>query len=577
MNKIYLTLIIILILGIFLRFYNLGSFPISLHRDEAFLGYNAYSILKTGKDISGSLLPLHTESFLYSPLGYSYLSIPFIYMFGLNEFSVRAASAFFGSLTVLIIYFLVRELFSSRNIHLGGVASQHPRGGRMDSSGAKPVNLFALFSALFFAINPWHINLSRTATENIIVTFFIVAGILFYLISLSKGWKHLIISFILFSTTLFIYQAPRAFLPIFIPIMILVFNSKKELLRNKFMLLVLYLIFIIAPLVFVLLSPQLSLRIRTLSIFHDKLTQLIINEQIANDGSGGLPYIVTRAFHNKVIGYGNLFLENYFKHFSFDFLFLDKGYPDRYRIPGMGLLYVFELPLIVLGAIYLFVRYRKIGIFIVFWILVAPIGSALTFDDVPNLQRTIFAIPAYSILSGFGLVVFLKLIKSFNIRIFRLSIIASVFIIIFSVFYYLVQYYFQARVYRSWYRQDGYKELVKQVNRLLPNYKKAIITNRESAPTIFFLFYSKYNPQSFQKTAYLSKLRDFDRISFDKYNFTQDECPLRTTIQDNVIISTAQEQILYVNSGLCKDTKSISKVLSEIKRIDNSLVFYVAE
>lgn len=563
MNKFSVILIIILSLGIFLRFNNLGSFPISLHRDEAFLGYNAYSLLKTGKDISGSLLPIHTESFLYSPLGYSYLSIPFIYAFGLSEFSVRFPSALFGVLTVLLIYFLVKRIFKKYEEPLIGTLSA--------------ANTLALLSAFFLAINPWHTNLSRTATENIIVTFFIVAGLFFYLISISKGRKYIITSFILFGLTLFIYQAPRAFLPVFIPIMILVFNNNRKLIKNKILLHILYLIFIIVPLVFVLLSPQLSLRIRTLSIFHDNLTQLVINEQIANDGSAGLPYMATRVFHNKVIGYGNLFIENYFRHFSFDFLFLDKGYPDRYRVPGMGLLYIFELPLIIFGAFYLFNKYRKIGIFITSWILVSPIGSALTFDDVPNLQRTVFAVPAYSILSGLGLLFFLKLVRSFNIKLFKLSIFACLFIITFSIFYYLVQYYFQARVYRSWYRQDGYKELAKKVNNLLPNYKKTVITNRESAPTIFFLFYSKYNPRLFQKTAQLSKLRDFDRISFDKYEFSEDECPLKNVKKNNVIINTVQKDFLYVNSGLCKDTPSISKVLSEIKRIDGSLVFYVAE
>jgi len=562
MNRFSFTLIIILALGIFFRFYSLGSFPISLHRDEAFLGYNAYSLLKTGMDMSGIFLPIHTESFLYSPVGYSYLSIPFIYVFGLSEFSVRFVSALFGSATIVVVYFFVKELF----IH-----------GTMQIKTLKHAEIVALLSSFVLAISPWHINLSRTATENIIVTFFIVAGILFYLMSVGKRWKYLVISFILFSATLFIYQSPRAFLPVFIPIMILVFNNNINLIKNKIILIALYLAFIIVPLVFVLISPQLSLRIRTLSIFHDNLTQLVINEQIANDGSAGLPYMVTRVFHNKVIGYGNLFIENYFKHFSFDFLFLDKGYPDRYRVPGMGLLYIFQLPLIVFGAIYLINKHRKIGIFVVSWILVSPIGSALTFDDVPNLQRTVFVIPAYSILSAFGLLIFLKLARSFNLKLFKPAILACIFVIAFSISYYLVQYYFQARVYRSWYRQDGYKELVEKVNNLLPNYKKAVVTNRESAPTIFFLFYSKYNPDLFQKTAKSSKLRDFDRISFDKYIFSEDECPLRNIKQGNIIINTREKDTLYVNSGLCKDTGSISKVLSEIKRIDSSLVFYVSE
>ena len=97
--------ILIILVGVILRFYRLGEVPRGFHRDEAFLGYNGYSILQTGKDMSGNRLPLHLESFIYSPAGYSYFSIPFIKIFGLNEFSTRAASAFFGTLTVLVTYF----------------------------------------------------------------------------------------------------------------------------------------------------------------------------------------------------------------------------------------------------------------------------------------------------------------------------------------------------------------------------------------------------------------------------------------------------------------------------------------
>src|SRR3989344_9151444 len=100
MKKHYFALGLIFLLGVFLRFFILGQVPVSLHRDEAFLGYNAYSILKTGRDISGSFLPIHLESFFFSPAGYSYFSIPSVALFGLSEFSVRFASALFGSLTI---------------------------------------------------------------------------------------------------------------------------------------------------------------------------------------------------------------------------------------------------------------------------------------------------------------------------------------------------------------------------------------------------------------------------------------------------------------------------------------------
>ena len=85
-KKSFILLIIIFFLGVVLRFYLLGSIPNGFHRDEVFLGYNAYSIFKTGKDITGNFLPLHLASFLYTPAGYSYVSVPFIAMFGLSEF-----------------------------------------------------------------------------------------------------------------------------------------------------------------------------------------------------------------------------------------------------------------------------------------------------------------------------------------------------------------------------------------------------------------------------------------------------------------------------------------------------------
>jgi 4-amino-4-deoxy-L-arabinose transferase-like glycosyltransferase len=110
-KKVFLVLFSILFLGVFLRFYQLGTVPQGLHRDEAFLGYNAYSILKTGKDMSGNFLPLHLQSFLYSPAGYSYFSIPFIALFGLSAFSVRFASAFFSSGSIVLVFFLSRKIF----------------------------------------------------------------------------------------------------------------------------------------------------------------------------------------------------------------------------------------------------------------------------------------------------------------------------------------------------------------------------------------------------------------------------------------------------------------------------------
>ena len=46
------VIIIILLLAFILRFYRLDTYPL-LNPDEAAIGYNAYSLLQTGKDEHG--------------------------------------------------------------------------------------------------------------------------------------------------------------------------------------------------------------------------------------------------------------------------------------------------------------------------------------------------------------------------------------------------------------------------------------------------------------------------------------------------------------------------------------------
>ncbi len=551
MKRAIIFLSIIFVTGFVLRFLYLGGVPVSLHRDEAFLGYNAYSILKTGRDISGHFLPIHLESFFFSPAGYSYLSIPFIAVFGLNQFSIRFASALFGSLTILLVFLIVLNLFGEN----------------------KNKYIVALLSSFIFAVSPWHINLSRVAVENTLVLFFLTLGVFIYLAYLkNKKFLLLLLSFLLFGANYLIYQAPRAFLPIFTPFLALCLTNFKALLNSKTQL-IFYILIIIAPIFYFIASPNLSWRIQSLSIFSHPETKLVIQEQLTTDAVQKLPTFISRAFHNKVVGFSLLFFDNYFAHLSFDFLFSDGGFPDRFKIPKMGLLYLFELPFIIFAIFVLFKKETKIGFFLSGWILISFIGSALTFDDVPNLQRTLIAAPPISILSGFGIIAFLKTFENKN-RLKNVMIVMFSLIGFYNFSYYLIQYYIQGKVYRPWYRQDGYKELVTKVNNLLPVYEKAIITSRESAPTIMFLFYSQYDPKSFQDETKNIDMRKSDHVSFSKYKFSDEECPLRVDGITNKL--TGKKGILYVNSSLCKEVPG-TKTIAVIKRVDGSEVFELRE
>lgn len=545
-------LIAIVFLGFVLRFYLLGEIPLSMHRDEAFFGYNAYSLLLTGKDISGEVLPLHLESFFMSPAGYSYFVIPFLAIFGLSDMAVRFPSALFGTITIPFVYLLTKMLFEKD----------------------KNKNLLAIFAGFLFALSPWHINLSRVATENVLVTFFIVLGVYLFLIYKRNNKKlFAIASFVSLGLTLLLYQAPRAFLPLFIPVLLLTFNNSRNFFKVKIEYL-LFIILIILPVILILTSPDLSWRITSLSIFNHAETRLVINEQLTTDSVQGLPYVISRAFHNKLTAFTLLILENFFKHLSFDFLFLDSGFPDRYRIPQMGLLYLFELPTILVGFYFMLRRYLKTAIFLSVWIIFGIVGSALTSDDIPNLQRVLLILPPLTIFSAYGVLAIYNFVQSKKNKIRVILLFFAMLIIFFNVSYYLVQYYFQGKVYRTWYRQDGYEQMVLEVNRLLTDYKYAEITDRESTPAVFFMYYGKYDPNRLQNETKNLDMMGAGTIPFGKYKFSKEECPVRYEYNElGEARLVGEKGILYVNSGLCKEIPKETNIIKTIKRADNSTAF----
>src|SRR3990172_7308426 len=107
------VLLIILLMAAFLRLWNLGSIPPGLTPDEASLGYNAYSILKTGRDEYGELMPIVFKSFGDYKAGlYVYLTVPFVALLGLTEFAIRLPSAVAGVTAVWLVYKIVNELMS---------------------------------------------------------------------------------------------------------------------------------------------------------------------------------------------------------------------------------------------------------------------------------------------------------------------------------------------------------------------------------------------------------------------------------------------------------------------------------
>src|SRR3989344_1527548 len=197
-------LIFILLLAIVLRFYKLGEVPPHLNWDEASNGYNAYSIIKTGRDEYGNFMPLTFKAFGDYNLALSvYILVPSIAVFGLNEFAFRFPSALLGTLTVLLTYFLTKQLFKSGSSFIAHHSSQ------------KNV---ALVAAFFLAISPWHLQFSRYDHEaNFMISFAIIGfTILIYTLKKKKQALMLTTSAVFFGLALNSYQGSKIWIPLFI-------------------------------------------------------------------------------------------------------------------------------------------------------------------------------------------------------------------------------------------------------------------------------------------------------------------------------------------------------------------------
>ena len=493
-KKSYLLLFGILILASLLRVWALGSVPPSPDWDEVALGYNAYSLLQTGRDEYGEQLPIILRSFGdYKPALYAYLAIPFIGLFGLDTFAVRLPSAIFGILTVLAVFFLIKELAKREDV--------------------------ALLSALVLAISPWHIQFSRVAFETNIGVSLSIFAALFFLYGLRKN-IFLFLSAICLGLGLYAYQSEKVFVPLFaLGLIIIFFKELRQVKRNFLIGAVCVGLIISLPMLVSMLGDSTTLlRARDVSVFNQQsddykinAEKLIVDRQ-TNDGIGLI-------LDNRRILFAKQIIENYLLHFDLNWLFI-TGDMVRHHAPGMGNLYLIELPFLLIG-IYslLFKKYpRKMKLLLFFWILLAPVPAAIT-KDVPHAVRVFHMIPAITTLVAIGIYETLIFMR-------RHAILAKVFIPIIgllymiNIFYYLNQYFVQLPYFTSKEWQFGYKEAVQQTERFAGEYDSIVVSNKVylDQSYIFYLFYLTYPPKKYQTEMQFINNGTTDR-KLGKYEF----------------------------------------------------------
>lgn len=518
----FIILGLIFLIAIFLRFYQLGNNPPSIDWDEASLGYNAYSILKTGADEYGNTFPLSFRSFDdYKPPVYIYLTVPSIVVFGLTEFAVRLPAAIIGVFSILIVYFLTKEIFI-----------------RWDRRFKEYVALAASF---FLAISPWHLQFSRAAFEGNVGLFFLLSGILFFLIGIKKPFFFILAS-LFFVVSLYSYHSFRLINPLILIVLAVFFF--KDLLRLKFFTITALILFVLLsiPVYSSFVHPQgTGSRFSMVTIFSDSTLAENTARQVAYDKSHN--DFFNAFLHNRRFIYIGAITKGYFDHFGIDFLFFHGDGGVQHHAVNMGMLYVWDLPFILLGIYFFLKKFdKRLGIFLALFLL-APLPSAIT-TGTPHPVRAIAMIPAFQIFSAVGFVGLMYEVLKQKRRIVKIGIILVVVgTLSANIVYYLKQYYIFTPVEYGYFWQYGNKEIISYAKDHESEYKKIIISYRYDQPYIYYLFYNKTDPFWYQKNWDFHKNGVIDRFRrvIGKYEFKNIEFTLENQNKNVLLIGTPDE------------------------------------
>lgn len=540
-QKYTLVLFAIIILAAVLRFYQLGTNPPSLDWDEAAEGYNAYSLLKTGRDEYGYKLPLSFRSFDdYKPPLYIYMTVPSVALFGLNDFAVRFPSAFLGVFAVLFCYLMVFELFKNRPT--------------------------ALLSSLFLAVSPWHLQFSRVGFETNSTILWSTLGVWAFLRGTkAKGVRIMLwmcLASFSFGLNLFMYHNSRVFIPLFAIVLLILFKDK--LLSIKKYLIIPALIATIFSVVLlpVIFSIQGQLRYDATTVFSDRSALYKASDKIEVDRKYDI-LLVGKILHNRRFVYIPTIIGNYLSHFNPSFLFFSDLFDNtanRHHVPGLAMLYWWDIPFILAG-IYFVIKNKLIfqsKIIVFAWFLLSPVAASVTWGSPHALRSEIF-LPTFQIFTAIGVYTIYTYTKRK-----KLFIIVAGTLLIMNFTYYLHQYYVHMPLEYSkdWIYGRKHAALISDL--LKSHYDRVIVSTKLEQPHEFWLYYLKYDPKKYLSEGgtvsggFLEDRNHFDKFFFKPIDFNK---------------QSGEAKTLFV--GIPSEFPQNAKILEKIDYLNGEPAIYI--
>lgn len=466
--NIQILIIVFLIIGTAIRLIDIGKVPNALNVDEASTGYEAYSIMKYGIDRAGNSYPVYLYAWGSGQSAlYSYLMIPFVAVFGLSEFAIRLPMAIIGVISLIVFYYLIKNIFDNKKIAIVGLA--------------------------IFAICPWHIMKSRWGMEcNIFPDIILFATLLLVLgIKKKKNWLQ-ILSFVILGISSYSYSTSYLFLPIFVILTLAYLIYKKELTVKKSILYLLIMFVVCIPILLYICVNSFGLD--SIKIFGITIPRLASNryEEISTVFSGNI-------YENCV----NNLLE------LSRIILLQNDNLEWNAIKGFGLFYNISIIFFFIGIWNSIKKYKdnEFNQIMNIWMISSIILGAFTIANINRIN--IIMIPClYYIAIGLY-----EIIHKYRTMLPCIVIIYVYMFVNFAIVYW-------HKDYNQYYTfTSGIKEVAEYCKQ--SNAENVYCEYSFKEPFIYFMFYTKADVHEYIETVqYFKENRNFDNIkSYGKYKF----------------------------------------------------------
>lgn len=449
--KQILLVSLVIFFAAFLYLWKLSAVPSSLYADETTVGYNAYSILKTGKDEYGKSYPVFFRLFgAYTPSLFVYLLVPFINFFGLNAFAIRVPSAIATIALILVLFYLAKKLNIFRD------------------------KFTPVLVSLVFAVTPWVVFNARLGYEVTLGYVLFYIGVFFLWGGLFKN-KLSLTGLLFLSVSTYTAHTERYLVPLFLLVFVLIFRKNIFIKKNATQ---------IASAIFVTLITQIPH-----FVLLDSPAFWVKNTSFA---ASSVKAGIWDFIHQLIVYYSP---QTYFGRSTADINY-------QHFIPEISLFYSWQIIPFFVGLFYLIKSARtSAGKLILLLLITSPIPGAMSGHFI-SIQRVLPVIVPIVLIIALGLE---KLLIEIPKKYITLALSFFILLLSFSLILLWRSYFvLLPGLWPNWWNY-GAREIADFVSK--NSTSKIIIDNsRDQALYSPIIFYLQFSPENFQKQ--FSDVRD---------------------------------------------------------------------